>query len=104
MQTNDVAAQMADEIMAMELTDAEFAMIAKAVETRRRQIQQLKFGSLKPGDRVRFVACRPKYLIGRTATVKKVVGDVIYVNGAEVGSKFASQPNLKVKKDMVEVV
>lgn len=85
------------------MTQDDLQYLAGEIKHQQQLIAKAMLDTLKVGSRVRFVACRPKYLIGRTATVKKIAGDSVYVDGAEVGSNFANQPNLKVKKSMIEV-
>jgi hypothetical protein len=105
MQKTDVAAQIADEIATMPITDAELALIARAVRQRRAAIQQLKLQHLSVGDRIRFTKnVSPKYLAGRTATVKRITAKHVFVDGAEVGSRFRNNPMCRVFKSTIEVV
>jgi ASC-1-like (ASCH) protein len=94
----------ADEIMT--LTDPrELEMIAGAVKMARKQLAEQRLKTLKTGDRVRFTDnIRPKYLAGRTAAVKEITDKHVYVDGAEVGSRFANTRMCRVLKTTIELV
>jgi hypothetical protein len=86
-------------------TTAALEMLIRAAKARHRELQAQKLSTLVVGDRVRFTQnVRPKYLVGRTATVKRITDKHVYVDGAEVGSRFAGQPNCRVFKSTIEKV
>src|ERR1700747_699954 len=87
--------------------DDELDAIIAAVDGRRKGLASLMVAGINPGDTVQFTDnIRPKYLIGKTATVVRVNRASVVIDfpsdpttyGRLAGSKDVRCPNTLIKK------
>jgi hypothetical protein len=77
--------------------DDELEGIIGAINHRRKMLREASaagvFHTLKPGDKVRLVNLRPKYLVGQTATVvrKNQTRVVVTIDNPPIGGRFQGE-------------
>lgn len=85
--------------------DGALDQIVEAVRERKKTLANWTMRSLKPGDEVRFSdQIRPKYLVGRTATVQKINRQSIVVSCPDdpTYGRFCGSQNVRCPNTLIE--
>ena len=85
--------------------DDDLAAILDAVRSRQKVLAARNVRDLSPGDTVRFSnAIRPKYLVGKTATVVKLNKKTVVVDCPEDASygRFSGSSNVRCPNALIE--
>ena len=86
--------------------DDELDEIDAALNYRRNVIARRKANALKPGDKVRFINGRPKYLNGLTATVKRADESHVWVDcpNEPAYKRFAGSTDVRSPISIIEPI
>lgn len=76
--------------------------IQSALSERKRRLDFQKIQALRPGDRVRFVSGRPRYIIGHTAVVVRVKSTYVDVKLDVPVGKFGNHGTINTPMSMIE--
>lgn len=84
--------------------DRDFDIIKGCIDSRKKALVSIRTASIRPGDRVRIVDTRPKYLIGQLATVERVNQTTVTAKLDRTVGKFRMEHNIRIPVACVEIV